>query len=78
MILMPEKTLTKQHSLAKEEKFIQKFNDQDFFYILTVAKKNSDLKLYILTKKEICKKNQFEQHYFFIKQILHRRTCMMP
>jgi hypothetical protein len=39
MILM-QKTLTKQHSLAlKEEKFIQKFNDQDFFYILTVAKK---------------------------------------
>lgn len=46
------KTLTKQHSLAlKEEKFIQKFNDQDFFYILTVAKKNSDLKLYIFDKE---------------------------
>jgi hypothetical protein len=39
MILMPEKTLTKQHSLAKEEKFIQKFNDQDFFTSLQLPKK---------------------------------------
>lgn len=42
------KTSSKQHLLdLKNEKFLQKFSNKNFFYLLTIVKKSNDLNLHI-------------------------------
>lgn len=49
-----KKVTTQQYTLAlKEEKLLQKFSDNDKFYILTVIKKSNSLKLHVFDKNGV-------------------------
>jgi len=64
------KVLTQQYTLAlKDQKFLQKFSENDNFYILTVVKKTNVLKLHIFDKEGIYKEKTLTlDDFHFYKQ----------
>ncbi len=63
------KIITKQFSLTlKNEKVLQKFSENDNFYILTVVKKSNNLKLHIFDKDDnyVVKTVDLEGFHYFL------------
>ncbi|MBF4506155.1 hypothetical protein IRZ83_05690 [Flavobacterium sp. JLP] len=65
-----QKVVTQQYTLVlKEEKFLQKFSENENFYILTVVKKSNNLKLHIFDKEGVYKEKTFNlDNFHFFKQ----------